>query len=232
MNIFRIITVFFMQSFMVFICIVLVFSLLKERRTRTKIIFACYYIFISIGFVINWVYYFIFEESVVIVLYYIAIICVYGSGIFMVVFSLTLWKGEEKISLLTQLLIIVLFYAILTGLTFIIDGVTINENTNWEPIWNIEITILYIFMMIFSIILPTSYFILKKIKSINPIEKNVKKGWTVFLIGILLYCFGVIIFLFVRIFTPKIFIVIQMITVLIEVIGAFVLYFGLRHEFK
>ena len=136
----------FLRSFMILVMggvIIVVFwiltlLLLKSRRSRIKTVFACSYFLIGLGLVINLIYFFIFIEPVVLILYYIAVFCVYGANTFVMIFSLIFWKGEEIITPKKQNIIVLIFYSFLFLCIFIPNGVTINESTNWTPVWSFE----------------------------------------------------------------------------------------------
>ena len=232
MDTIRIFQAFVAQGVIVFIYLLLSYFLLKTRRSRTKTIFACFYLFISLGLVLNWIYFFIYDVEIVLILYYIAIISAYGAGIFLVIFALTYWKGEDKITLSRQITIALISYAFFSFSVFIPNGVTINASTDWNPIWSIALT-LYFFIFILIHSLFSFYFIIRKITSIDPDEKNIKNGWKVFLFGMLLYVIAALEFIIIRIYFTGIIVLISAIINIITVAtGPILMYYGLKHEFN
>ena len=93
MDIIRIFQAFVAQGIIVVISLLLSYFLLKNRRYRNKTIFACFYLFTTLGFVLNWIYFFIYDPEIVLILYYMAIISTFGAPIFVVIFTLTYWKS-------------------------------------------------------------------------------------------------------------------------------------------
>ena len=233
MDTIRILQVFAAHGVIVFIYLLLSYFLLKNRRSRTKTIFACFYLFTSLGFILNWIYFFIYDEQIVLILYYIAIISTYGAGIFLAVFALTFWKGEDKITLSRQITIVIISYAFCSFSVFIPNGVTINASTDWSPIWSIELTLYFFVIILIFEVIPSIYFIIRKIKSIDPSEKNIRKGWRVFLFGFMLYAFAGSELIITRIYFTGIIAFIAVITFIIFIsTGPILMYYGLRHEFN
>ncbi len=233
MDIIRIFQAFVAQGIIVVISLLLSYFLLKARRSRNKTIFACFYLFTALGFVLNWIYFFIYDAQIVLLLYYIAIIFVYGAPIFVAIFALSHWKGEDKISLPKQIAIALISYAFFSFSVFIPNGVTINAKTEWRPVWSVELTLYFFIIILIFEFIPSTYFIIRKINSIDPDEKNMKKGWKVFLFGCILYAYGSLQYVIIRVyFTSIIALIASIINIILASTGAILMYYGLRHEFN
>ena len=90
----------------------------------------------------------------------------------------------------------------------------------------------FIIILIFEFI-PSTYFIIRKINSIDPDEKNMKKGWKVFLFGCILYAYGSLQYVIIRVyFTSIIALIASIINIILASTGAILMYYGLRHEFN
>ncbi len=232
MDTIRIFQVFGAQGVVVFISLLLSYFLLKNRRSRNKTTFACFYLSTALGFVLNWIYFFIYDEQIVLILYYIAIISTYGAGIFLVIFTLTIIFGEDQITLSKQIVIALISFALFSISVCIPNGVTINASTDWRPIWSIEMSLYFVIILIFEFI-PSLYFIIRKIKSIDPDEKNMKNGWKVFLFGWIIYVSNALEYIIVRIYyTGLILLLAGVITIISLSTGAILMYYGLRHQFN
>ena len=233
MDYIRIFQVFGAHSVIIFVCLLLSYFLLRPPRSNKKTIFACFYIFLSLGLILNWIYYFIFIEEIVLIIYYIAIISSYGSGNFVVIFALMYWKGEEIITPLRQIIIALISYAFFSFSIFIPNGVVINASTNWKPVWSAPLTLYFFIVIIIFQVIPIFYLMIKRIADIDPIEKNVKIGWRVFLIGSTLYIFGGLQIILVRVYFSGWVLLISGITnIILMIIGPTLMYYGLNHEFK
>ncbi len=114
------------------------------------------------------IYFFIYDEQIVLILYYIAIICVYWAPIFLVIFALTHWKGEDEITLSRQIAIALISFGFFALSFFIPNGVIINASTDWRPIWSVELTLYFFILILIFEFIPSSYFIIRKINSIDP----------------------------------------------------------------
>ncbi len=233
MDLTRIFQVFIAHGFMFSIYWILAFFLLKTRRSRIKTIFACFYFFTGLGYLINMIFFFIFIEEIVLILWYIAAYCVLGSPIYLMIFSLTYWKGENIITPKKQYFLVILFYIVFSFSLLIPNGITINESTDWRPVWSLLLTLYYFFIVLIFIAVPSWYFIYRKIVSIDPIEKNIKKGWIVFLLGNMFYGVSGLALLLIRFFfSETILVYVSVLGILFSAVGAFLMYYGLRHEFK
>ncbi len=177
------------------------------------------------------VYFFIFIEEIVLVLWYAAAYCIYGAGIFFMIFSLTYWKGENIITPKKQYFLVILFIIIFSFSLFIPNGMTINESTNWRPNWSFLLILYYFFIILIFIAIPSWVFMYKKIINIDRIE--IKKAWKVFLLGNMIYAVSGLAFLLFKIlFSKTILVYASAVILLILSGGAFLMYFGLRHEFN
>ena len=143
---------------------------------------------------------------------------------------LTYWKGKEVVTPKRQNIIIGLLYGVLFLSLLIPNGVTINEKTNWIPVWNYWFT-LFIFFSELIMLIPTIYFIKKKIDDISSDYKHIKKGWTRFLIGVIIYGTGIQ-YIIIRYFFPEFVFIALIYNTISTTIGAIIMYYALTHEFN
>ncbi len=228
-QIIRLFYIFVVQGFVIVVFFMLTVLLMKPRRSNNKIILGGSFLFTCIGFILNMIYVFIFVETVVLVLYYITIICIYGASIFLMVFTLTYWKSEQIITQKLQISVILTLFGAFSLLIFIPSGVTINETTNWKPVWNLWLT-LYISIFTLASLILSLLFIKKKIENLRSGYPSLKKGWTVFIIGVMIYGSGLH-FIIIRFFIPEIIILSFIFNTIASTIGTIMIYYGLRHKF-
>jgi len=187
MDIARFIQIFLVQGLAGLFYLFIAYKILKRERKGLNLILSSFYICVAFAVILNVVYAFIYVEEVVYILHVTTYYLLCFPLIFLLVFVLILLKSEEIFTPKLQLILIVVFAALLVGLWLIPNGVTINENTNWKPDWSL-MYLLYSFTVcsLFAIF-PTIYLSIKLYRKFE--YKALKKKLKFFLIGIIGYFF-------------------------------------------
>lgn len=189
LTIFRFITVFVVQSFMVAFYLVIAFKLLKKKKdiNRKRLIFSIYYLFCSIGLIINYVYALIHHEVIIRVLYIFTIYIIYAGTSFIAIFAIAMYyeiKGNIKTTKI-QFAYIIVLSTLYVVIFFIPNSVVINEETKWYPVVSLGF---FIYSTIF-INLSLAIFILYSLKTLTIFKrrnenKMIINRWKIYIIGI------------------------------------------------
>lgn len=179
----RIIIVYIGQGAFLAFFAYIAYKLLTRGTYITNIMLSCFYIFICVGFGINFLYALLISNPLVKILNAITNFCVFFGLIFLMVFNLIMLKSENVITKQKQFMIIVTFGLLLFLMYLIPDGVIISESTNWKPHWSLPFFLYVFFIVTTMAVVPTLYFsflIYKKFQN-----EELKKKWKFFFIGII-----------------------------------------------
>ena len=160
----------------------LAYKILKRNKNRLTIMLSSFYISEAIGFIINIIYLPLTINPTVYILHVMTDFFISFGQIFLVIFLINLNKRNSNFSLEKDFIIIFSYVFILLLLFNFPGGITINENTNWRPVfsWTFLIS-LYIFFTCF-IIIPNIILSIKIYKKFE--DKNLKKKLKLFFLGI------------------------------------------------
>jgi hypothetical protein len=178
----RIIQVYLVQGLIGIFFLYLSYLILKRDKKRLNIIFSCFYIIAAVGVFINFIYAPLTIEAVVLVLYYITIFCFVFSPIFILVTELILLKSEKIIDTKKQVLIILIYGIVLSGMIFIPNGVTINASTDWKPVWSFPYYLFVVIVLSIGAVIPALYFSIQIYNQFQ--DELLRKKWGYFIIGI------------------------------------------------
>jgi len=186
--------VFIVHGLLFGFCIFFAYIILRRDRKWLNTVVSLFYIFVAIGFFVNFIYVLIsmepFQETVLL-LHKVTLFFLLLGTYFLTLFSLILLKTEtifnrKKQAVLTSILILsnsVLFFL----------PISMGPETNWNPVYSLEYyTYLFIVFTIFSV-LPQVYCFFK---IYNRIEQDfLLKRWKSFITGTILFyimCYGTI----------------------------------------
>lgn len=178
-------TFFLIQSFLI----------IRKRKNRLNLTICGFFIFIFLGGLFNAIYALLTthtDEATVVNLHILTYIFFCLAQIFLLLFNLLLLKSEKRMTLKKQFVIIGVYFALLSVLFFIPDGVRINESTYYRPQWNLQFFIYANIVWIGFAMIPTIYTSLKLYQVFE--DTQIKKRWRLYVIGtIMIYVelFGV-----------------------------------------
>jgi hypothetical protein len=178
----RILQIYVVQGLVGVFFLFLAYRILKRDIKRLNIIFSCFYIIAAAGVFMNFIYAPLTIESTVLILYYITIFCFLFSPIFLLVLELILIKSEKVIDTKKQLIIIGIYGVLLICMIFIPNGVTINANTDWKPVWSVAYFLYTIIILTIGAIVPGLYYSTIIYKNFE--DPKLKKKWQYFIIGL------------------------------------------------
>ena len=183
----RFIQIFVVQGLFALFFLFMAYIVLKRGRKRINLYLSSFYIFTTVGGIINIVYANIFNETVVYAMHFITYYLVCFSMVFLLIFVLILIKPADHTTLKFQYLILIISGLLVLGLLFIPNGIIINETTNWKPDWS-EFFLVYSVVVCSCIfIIPTTYYSIKLYKKFE--NEYLKRKWKYFIIGISAYFF-------------------------------------------
>ena len=187
MDIARFIQIFIVQGGIGLIYLLIAYKILKREKKGINFILSCFYICGGLGVIINIIYAFIINETIVLTLHFITYFVYCLSLVFLLLTVLILEKSLDVITRKFSLLIICVFSILILGLLFIPNGIKINVTTNWKPEWSWPFFIYSVIVCSLSVIFPTIYY---SIKLYNKFEhQKLRQKWKCFLIGIFSYYF-------------------------------------------
>ena len=170
------------QSFICVLFLSLAHKILRRNQNRLTLILSGFYISEALGLIMNIIYYPLKINPLVYILHFITCFFIGFGQIFLVIFLLNLFKLDKDFNMKKHV-IIISSYAISIFLLLIFPGgITINENTNWRPVfsWTFLVS-LYIFFTCF-IIIPTIILSIEIYKKFE--NKNLKRKLKLFFLGI------------------------------------------------
>jgi len=160
---------------------------LRRGKKRPNLYLSGFYLFTAFGGLINIIYANIFIEGIVYILHFITYYILCFSLIFLLIFTLIILKPIDKVNTKLQITLLIVVGIILLGLLIIPGGIQINQSTNWKPNWSWSF-FMYSFIVCSSIlIIPTSYYSIRIYSKFE--NKNLKKKWKYFLMGLVAYFF-------------------------------------------
>lgn len=232
MSMTRIITIYVAQGFMCLFFLFLAFRILKRDRKRLNVIFSGFYLSPAIGFIINFIYAPLTDESIVLMLNFLTNFFIFYSSIFIVVFNLILLKSEKAITSRKQLIILIVYgVALFSMIGFLFyPGYGVTFNANWSPIWSVPF-FLYVVAIesiaVFSA-LYLSFQIYKKFE-----DELIKKKWKFFIFGlcsIIIFMYGIFISNTLNIDTFRT--IIGVVGLVLALVGAYMMYYGVGRQIE
>ncbi|TFF90021.1 MAG: hypothetical protein EU548_05160, partial [Promethearchaeota archaeon] len=135
----------------------LIIKILRKNHSRLNISLSLLYILTGLGILLNLIYSLIRNDIIVVVLNFITNFSTCFGLIFLFSTNQIMLKSEIIFTKTKQALIVT-FYGILLFLMIIFypfgGGVTINESTDWKPVWNFPIFIYLTLVITICAVIP------------------------------------------------------------------------------
>jgi hypothetical protein len=229
------ITVFAGYGIIIFVFMFLAYKILSRDKKRLNVIFAAFFFTVSTGLVFNLIYYPLKEEAIVTVLNTLTNSLVMFGLIFLVVFELILLKSEKVITSSKQILILLIYGALLSVLfIFILAipgwGVTINAITEWRPVWSLPYFLYAI--VVTSIVVVFSLYLSSTISKQFE-DPQLKKKWKFFQLGLIFlfsFTYGIFISNFLDIKAIRD--LMAVLGLLFAILGGYLVYFGVGRQIE
>lgn len=229
----RFITIYIVQGIVFVFFIFLAYQILKRDTKRLNLIFAGFYITIAAGLFVNFIYGPLTDLNTVYLLNYITMWLLFFAPIFLTIFSLILLKSEKVITAGKQYLIIIVYGALL-ALLIIFPwnnseiGIMIST-PQASPWWSIPFFLYTVIVISAIAIIPNlvlSFQILKKFE-----DEQLKKKWKRYIIGLIfLYIFTYGIMISNTLNNATFRLGIGLISVILNLIGSYLVYKGVGQK--
>jgi len=192
MELFRIILIFGIQLPIGVVYFLSIAGLILHRnRKKLNKIFSLFFISTSMGSVLNIVYSLISIEGlefIVSFLHILAYIFFLLGFVFLLLFNLLILKSE-KVFVPRKQIILLLAYIALFSVLFVIglgfNGVSINPDTKWTPVWSLPFFITSLILIIPFLIVPIINYSSKILQDMQ--DKTVRQKWKIFMLGVVIY---------------------------------------------
>lgn len=175
----RIVLIYVVQLIFSFIFLFLAYRILHRNRNRVTLTLSGFYISEGVGFIFGAMYLPLRINPIVYILYFCAIYLVVIGQIYLVLFVLNLLKIDFKLK--NQAMILGIYAIAVFIILTIPGGITINENTNWIPIWSFQLLIIIYIFTTCVIVLPFLFLFFKLYRSFE--DKDLKKKLKYFFVG-------------------------------------------------
>ena len=229
----RFITIYVVQGIVFVFFIFLAYQILKRDTKRLNLIFAGFYLTISAGLFVNFIYGPITDLATVYLLNIITMWLLFFAPIFLTIFSLILLKSEKVITAGKQYLILIV-YGVLLALMIVFPrgdstwGIMISE-PQASPWWSIPFFIYTASVISVMAIIPNlvlSFQILKKFE-----DEQLKKKWKKYIIGLIfLYIFTYGIMLSNTLNNATFRLGVGLISIILNLIGSYLVYKGVGEK--
>ncbi|TFG07147.1 MAG: hypothetical protein EU539_05710 [Promethearchaeota archaeon] len=174
-------TVYVVQGLVFLFFVTIAYKILKRDAKNENFMLSMFFISAATGFFINFIYALLVDELVVLILYYLTLFFIFLSPIFFLIFNILILKSKVKFNRKKQYTLIIIYAVILLGILMIPNGVKINEQTGWRPIWSFNLFIYLIIIVTFFAVGPglaLSFKIFRKFR-----DTEIKQRWSCYLIG-------------------------------------------------
>jgi hypothetical protein len=187
LDIVRFTQIFIIQSIFSIFYFYMAAKILKRDTKRLNLLLSMFYIVVATAVSVNMIYAIMTIEAVVHLLHFITYFLFAYGQVFLLLFVLILIKSENIISDKIQYAILIVYALFLFILFFIPGGITINESTNWKPVWNIPFSIYAGVVSTVFTTIPTLYFSTKIYHKFE--NEQLKRKWLFFMCGVIAYFF-------------------------------------------
>lgn len=191
----RFLIVIFMHSFITVLLYFLSFKILRRNINRMTINLSLFYFLPGTGFLLNLIFLTLSTSFLGYILYFISAFCTLSGFIFIVIVLINIINIKPYSSKKRQILIIFIYLILGLVILFLPGGITINEDTNWTPVFSLPFLITMYIYFTSIIFIPSLIFSYKIYKSFK--DKKLKIKYLFFFIGIigmLLAFYGLILF--------------------------------------
>jgi hypothetical protein len=205
---------------------------LKRSTKRLNQIFSMFFISIALSTLFNVIYASLRIALVVKILHLITTFFFCWAMVYLLLFNLMLLKSTILINKNIQIFSILFWTLILIGLVVIgfAGGVTIDETTNWRPIWDRTFFIYEVTTSFFLMFVPTVYFSIRIYGNFE--DDDLKNRWKYFLVGIFFYYFIWAGISTVNLLANELIRTIWAFLLLISFLAIYILYYGVAKQLE
>lgn len=159
-------------------------KLLKRERTKPNLMLIGFYFSLVAGFFCNFVFVLLSTkpfELIVLILYYTTIYFLLLGTFFLTVFSFFLLNTDKEFSKRFQITLFLLYSLILIGMILIPNGVRINPDTDWNPVYSLPYYLYILSVFIGGSIIPQIFFAIKIFRAFE--DSILRKRFICFILG-------------------------------------------------
>ncbi len=224
LNFVQIFQIYIVQGFIFVFFLIMAYKILKRDRSRLNFSISGLYISTSIGFFINFIFPLIPIEIVMTIMYLLTMFFLYFAQIFLTTFVSVIKSSPKIFTLKKQLIILGSYALLLSGMFLIPGGLTINESTDWHPVYS-DVFIVFLLVVLSLAVVPT---FLNSIHIYKLMEnEKLKQRWSFFIIGmIFLYLFGYGTIITYKITLGEITLIWNFISLALILLGSYFIYYG------
>lgn len=225
----RILVILGSQLFISIFFIYLSYKILKRRSDKLTFICSSFFLSVAAGFIINVIYFSLRVNPLVYILHTFTLFLLLFGPTFLILFTIEMHEDFSEIkqnSRLKELLIIIGNAALILIIIIFSDGIIINDETDWSPIWSWNFLILLYFYLTICILIPFVYFSIKMYLKME--DKILKRRWLLYFIGFFgmgLSIYGLILYNTWNNLTFKI--IWSIVGLLISTLSGFLIYYGI-----
>ena len=178
----RYFAIFITDNLIIGCAIFLSYKLLRRKRNRATFTLSSYYLFYSIGLIINEIMFPVLINPIARNFNLFATFIAFLSSPFLLIFLLNLYYTEPKLHFKYQILIFLTYAIILILILNYPGGFQYDESTNWKPLYSFELFILLNIFITISTITPQLVYTIILYKNI--IESDLRKRLNYFFFGL------------------------------------------------
>jgi len=233
----RFITIYVAQMLVCLWFAYLAIRILTRDRKRLNLIFAGFYISGVIGNIFNFIYGPIANEEIVLVLNYLTNFGLFYAPIFLVVFELILLRSEQVINTTKQLAILIGFGILMFCMIFFVLtpgwGVSLNDSTNWAPVWELPFFLYVICIESIFAVGPIFYLSFRVYKKFE--DEQLKTKWKKFILGfcaLMVFVYGIFLSNFLASLGINIRTVMGIVGIIAGIAGGYLMYTGVGRQLE
>ncbi|MFX1394652.1 MAG: hypothetical protein ACFFAH_13915 [Promethearchaeota archaeon] len=181
MDIARFITVYIVQLGMGIIYFIIGVVILKRDTKRLNQLFSTFYLLAASATILNVIYASLFINPAVKILHFITFFLFCFAIIYLLIFNLILLKSEKIFTIKKHNLIAGIYAVLLLVLILIPKGITIDESTNWRPVWSLPFLIYALIVVSSCAVIPTTYYSIQIYKKFE--DDVLKKKWAYYILA-------------------------------------------------
>jgi len=176
----RLVPAFITQMGVALIFLYIAYKILRKKRNGLTLSLGAFYILLSSSFIINIIYFPLEINPIVFILHLIAVFLFFFGLIFLLIFNINLYLNQKETKKIQY--VVIISYCILIVISLLLlDGISLDESTDWRPQWSWNFSILIIILFTGFIVIPNSIITLKKFHQFK--DPILRKKIILFMLG-------------------------------------------------
>jgi len=233
MDVVRFIQIYIVQLGMGIVVVFIGLLILKRSTKRLNQIFATFYLLVAAATITNVIYASLTIRWVVKALHVLTVILFWYATLYILVFCLIVYKSETVITVKRNNVIALIYFVLLlvmAPIAYLMDGITINETTDWKPVWNLAFAVYAFLLISVYIVIPLIYLLIKTYRTFE--DDELKRRWKFFALGLFPYFLDLYLITFSNFINDPTFRLITALVGLSIYASAFLLYYGVIRQIE